>query len=470
MNPTMPFRGPLSDGPSPELLVSEEPDLSRIGFSEIRRVVTVAAVMVWFVLKRCVNGLAGRLRGRSGSFSDSSANGVVDAFMHLGPTYVKLGQVMASSPGLFPDWIAGPARRCLDEAPTFPAELVRKTVEEDLGHTIGELFSSFENVPLSAASIGQVHGCILKDGRDAVVKVQRPNLREQMTMDLKVLYVLARIAGRSKWGRSANVMGMIQDLSTLTAKELNPVVEAWNQQRYRDNLWVFGDNSLITAPEVYWDYCGPRVICMERVRGIPMDDFATIKERGIDGELVLRRGAKAWAEAVMVHGPFHGDMHAGNIWILDDGRGCFLDFGIMGELDDGWRDVMRDIYYTCVFDKDFTRVAAAYRRVGVFPDGIGTDEEIGAAIGMMVNPLLNSGMASVSLGDLITSALMLMKEYGGTPPQELMLVAKQLLYIERYTRELAPDYAVISDPFLVKNIFPEAAKQLAASTGTPYPD
>ncbi|HTO00032.1 MAG TPA: AarF/UbiB family protein [Microthrixaceae bacterium] len=470
MNPTKPFRGPLSDGPTPEMLVSVEPDLSRVGLSEVGRVVAVASVITWFVIRRCFTGLVGRLRGRMGTFSNSAANGIIDAFMHLGPTYVKLGQVIASSTGLFPEWIAHPARRCLDEAPTFPVELVRRTVTEDLGYPIETLFDSFDDVPLSAASIGQVHGCVLKDGRDAVVKVQRPNLREQMTMDLKVLYLLARVANRSKWGRSANVIGMVQDLSALTAKELNPVVEAWNQQRYRDNLWVFGDNSMVTAPEVYWDYCGPRIICMERVHGIPMDDFETIRERGIDGQLVLRRGAKSWAEAVMVHGPFHGDMHAGNIWILDDGRGCFLDFGIMGELDDGWRDVMRDIYYTCVFDKDFTRVAAAYRRVGVFPADMGTDEEIGAAIGAMVNPLINSGMASVSLGDLITSALMLMKEYGGTPPQELMLVAKQLLYIERYTKELAPDYAVISDPFLVKNIFPEAAKDLATDLGISYPD
>lgn len=142
----------------------------------------------------------------------------------------------------------------------------------------------------------------------------------------------------------------------------------------------------------------------------------------------------------------------------------------MGELTDQWRQVMRDIYYTCVFDRNFTRVATAYRAVGVFPEGFGTDEEIGAAIGMIIEPMLVSGMASVNLGELITSSVSLMKEFGGIPPQELMLVGKQLLYIERYTRELAPDYAIITDPFIVKNIFPEAAKELAAKLGTTYPD
>ena len=209
---------------------------------------------------------------------------------------------------------------------------------------------------------------------------------------------------------------------------------------------------------------------MERVRGIPMDQFEEIEARGVDGELLLRRGAKVWVEAVLVHGPFHGDMHAGNIWLLEDGRACFLDFGIMGELDNEWREVVRDLYFTCVFDREFIRIAQAYRRVGVFPADMGTDEEIGERIGMILGPLLDSGMASVSLGDLITSSVVLMKEFGGTPPQELMLVGKQLLYIERYTKELAPDYAMITDPFLLSNVFPEAAEELRAQTGTVFPD
>jgi len=456
----------LTDGPTPELLVTEVPDLSGFGLSELRRIMVVAAVVTWSVLR----ALPGRVTGRYPSFSAAAANGVIDGFIQLGATFVKLGQVMASSPGLFPEWLTGPARRCLDEVPPFPAELVRRTVEEDLGAPVRELFESFDDVPLSAASIGQVHACRLFDGRDAVVKVQRPNLRASMTRDLRVLHGVASLAQRTAWGRSSNALGMVADLNELTAKELNPVVEAWSQQRFRDQLGAFGDNTWVTAPEIYWDFCGPRTICMERVHGVPMDDFTAIAERGIDGELVLRRGAKAWAEAVLVHGPFHGDMHAGNIWVLDDGRGCFLDFGIMGELEDEWRDVARDLYFTCVFDRDFARVARAYRSVGVFPEGMGTDEEIGERIGMILEPMLDAGMGSVSLGDLITSSVGLMKDFGGTPPQELMLVGKQLLYIERYTKELAPDYAVITDPFLVSNVFPEAAADYLAAGGAPFPD
>jgi len=139
-------------------------------------------------------------------------------------------------------------------------------------------------------------------------------------------------------------------------------------------------------------------------------------------------------------------------------------------LHDEWRELARDLYFTCVFDRDFSRVAAAYRRLGVFPPDMGTDSEIGDRIGMILGPLLDTGMGSVSLGDLITSCVQLMKDFGGTPPQELMLVGKQLLYIERYTARLAPDYAVITDPFLVRNVFPDAAAEYLAAGGEPFPE
>ncbi len=442
-----------------------EPDLSGFGMQEIRRVARVMLVVLWCVLRSTARAIV-----RRRPLGAAAADGVIDGFIELGPTFVKLGQVMASSSGIFPAWLAAPARRCLDEVPPFPAEVVRATISDDLGAPMAELFASFDDVPLSAASIGQVHACELHDGRQAVVKVQRPGLRHAMTRDLRVLHGVAVLAQRTRWGRSANALGMVADLNRLTAQELNPALEAWYQQRFRDQLRAFGDNLHITAPEVYWDHCGRHTICMERVHGIPMDDFEGIAARGIDGQLVLRRGAKAWAEAVLVHGPFHGDLHAGNIWVLEDGRGCFLDFGIMGELDDEWRDLARDLYFTCVFDRDFTRVAAAYRRLGVFPPDMGTDEEIGQRIGMILGPMLDAGMGAVSLGDLITSCVQLMKDFGGTPPQELMLVGKQLLYIERYTAHLAPDYAVITDPFLVHNVFPEAAAEYLAAGGEPFPD
>ncbi len=464
------FRGPYADGVPPEDLQVVVPDLGGFGFAELRRMVVIYSVLSLCIVRALALRLlaplgVGAQRGRS--WAEAGASGAVDGFILLGPTFVKTGQVIASSAGMFPEPLATAARRCLDEVPPVDSLTVRRLLTEDLGRPPHQIFASFDDSPLSAASIGQVHACTLPDGRLAVVKVQRPGIRELMTTDVRILYRLAGWFEKTSWGRSAGARSAIEDLHAVTFQELNPAVEATRQDRFRENIRAFGDNAYITAPEVYWDFCGPRTICMERVSGIPMDDFEGMKERGFDGQMVLRRGAKVWAEAVMVHGPFHGDMHAGNIWILDDGRGCYLDFGIMGELTGEWQQLVRDLFFTCMFDLDFTRVAAAYRRVGVFPPDVGTDEEIGLRLGMILGPMLTSGMGSLNISDLVVQSIELMKAYDAAAPQELMLIAKQLLYIERYTKTLAPDYVLTGDPFVVKNIFPaEAAAKVAAMGGT----
>ncbi|MBX7159856.1 MAG: AarF/ABC1/UbiB kinase family protein [Acidimicrobiia bacterium] len=461
------FRGPYAGGVPPEDLEVVTPPLGGFGFAELRRMIVIYVVLVWAVTRALVLRV---LRPRGRSFLEAGYDGAIDGFIALGPTFVKLGQIFASSSGMFPVALSAAARRCLDEVPPFGADAVRRLVAEDLGRPPNQVFSHFDETPLSAASIGQVHACTLPDGREAVVKLQRPGITERMKTDLRIMYRLAGWFEKTSWGRTSGAKAIIEDLHAVTFQELNPALEAWRQHRFREKIGAFGDNTMITAPEIYWNYCGPHMICMERVSGLPMDQFDAIRERGIDGQLILRRGAKVWAEAVMVHGPFHGDMHAGNIWALDDGRGCYLDFGIMGELTGDWKQLVRDLFYTCLFDLDFTRVARSYRRVGVFPPDVGTDEELGERLGMIIGPMVTAGMGSLNIGELVMQSMDLMKAYNATSPQELVLIAKQLLYIERYTKGLAPDYSITTDPFIVKNIFPEEAAKKAAELGQVFPD
>ncbi|MET0727676.1 MAG: AarF/UbiB family protein [Acidimicrobiales bacterium] len=461
------FRGPYHDGPPADALEVVTPPLERFGFTELTRMALTSLVLTVSVVQ-ALAGWVVRRRGRT--LARAACDGVIEGFIRLGPTFVKLGQIVASSSGLFPEPLPTAARRCLDEVPPFGPEQVRRMITEDLGRAPRQIFREFDESPLSAASIGQVHACTLPDGRAAVVKLQRPGIRPSMTTDLRIMFRLAGLVERTKFGERSGATNMIRDLHAVTFQELNCALEAWRQSRFRESIHAFGDNTMFTAPEIHWDFCGPRLICMERVSGIPMDHFTLIRERGVDGQLVLRRGAKVWAEAVMAHGAFHGDMHAGNIWVLDDGRGCFLDFGIMGELTGEWQQLVKDLFYTCMFDLDFTRVAAAYRRVGVFPPGIGTDEELGGRLAMILAPMLTGGMRSLNLGELMVQSLELMKAYDATAPQELVLLAKQLLYIERYTKGLAPDYQLVGDAFIVKNIFPDEAAKRMAELGRTFPD
>ena len=461
------FRGPFADGPPATALHVDTPPLERFGLAELRRMVVIYLTLTVCILRV----LAGKLtRQRAGSWATAASDGAIDAFEALGPTFVKLGQLIASSPGIFPRPLSDAALRCLDEVPPFDAETAREMIRHDLGRAPSQIFRHFEDSPLSAASIGQVHACVLPDGREAVIKLQRPDIRERMTTDLRIMHRLgATLQKRTKLGRSANLVGVVQDLHANTFKELNPALEAFRQDRFRRDISAFGDNAHITAPEVYWDYCGPHMICMERMSGVPMDDFASIAERDVDGFLTLRRGVKVWLEAAVIHGCFHGDVHAGNLWVLDDGRATYLDFGIMGEVPDDWRELLKDLFYTSMIDGDFTRIARAFKRVGAFPEEAGTDEEVAARLGMVFSPMLDMGVADVSLAEVFKGIVSMMDGLGVASPQELVLVTKQLLYFERYARELAPDWALARDLYLVKNIFPEAVAEKAAREGLVLP-
>ena len=442
------------------------PPLGAFGMAELFRLVTVYLTISFRVVVRLAGWAFPPWRR---SLLDAASSGGVDALIRLGPTYVKLGQIIASSPGIFPQPLAAAAQRCLDEVPPFDGRTAREMIRKDLGLPPAAIFKHFDEVPLSAASIGQVHACELPDGREAVIKLQRPNIQKRMRTDLRIMYRLAKTMEKHfQFARNANAVALVEDLHEVTFNELNPALEAWRQHHFREKLWAFGDNAWVAAPEIYWDYCGPHMICMERMTGIPMDEFDAIRRRGIDGELVLRRGAKTWLEAVLIHGPFHGDMHAGNLWVLEDGRASYLDFGIMGEVPDEYKQLIRDLLFTFMFDQNFARIARAYKRLGLISDDMGSDEEVGARIQLVVAPMLGSA-SSMSLGDFIVSSLEMMKQYGMTAPKEMVLFSKQMLYMERYIKGLAPDWQIATDLFLVKNIFPEEAAKRAADAGVVFP-
>lgn len=478
-----PRRGPYAAGPPAGALRVVAPSLTRFGWRELVRATEIWAVIALHlaraVMAHAVAHPRATLRAARRARRDPAARqalataaseGLVAAFMALGPTFVKLGQMIASSPGMFPAPLADACLRTLDEVPPFPVDEVLRIVEDDLGAMADEVFAGFDPVPLSAASIAQVHGCVLRDGRQAVVKVQRPAIADRMSRDLRIMYRIARLLDRTTTGHLLNAPGMVEDLHQVANEELNFALEAWRQHRFRSHIGDFGDNAWITAPEVYWDHCGPRVICMERLFGTPMDRFAEVRARGIDGELVLRRGLKVWMEAVLVHGPFHGDVHAGNIWVLDDGRAAYLDFGIMGELPAPHRQAVRDAQFTLMIDGDYTRIVRSWQSIGILDAAVGPVEEVASHLKQVLDPVFDLAIGEVSLAALLRQQVELQRHYGARAVRELVLVSKQLMYFERYARELAPGYTMARDLFLVRNIFPDDVARVCAERGITLPD
>lgn len=471
--------GPYADGPPASALRVEPPSLTRFGPRELVRGAEIWLVLAWGVV-RAVAGLVRRRptvawRARRDEearreLAGAAGAGLVDAFMTLGPTFVKLGQLVASSPGMFPRSLADACLRTLDDVPPFPAAEALAIVEQDLGVPAATAFRHVEAVPLSAASIAQVHGCTLADGRDAVIKVQRPDIRDRMNRDLRIMLRIARVVDRTERGHLINAPGIVEDLHQVTNEELNFALEAFRQAAFRENIGAFGDNRWITAPEVYWSHCGPRVICMERLHGTPMDRFARVRAQGFDGELVLRRGLKVWMEAALAHGPFHGDVHAGNIWVLDDGRAAYLDFGIMGEIEGAHRDAMRDALFTVAIDGDYTRIVRAWQRAGILADDVGPVEDMAARLKMVLDPMLDMTLGEAKLADILSQQLELQQEYGARAARELVLVSKQIMYFERYASELAPDYNMARDLFLLSNVFPDDVERVRHERGLTFPD
>lgn len=457
--------GPYSSGPPADALSVDMPELDRFRLTELWRAVVIGIVVTAYLIAAVA---AWPLRRDRGRLVDAACEGVVNGFEILGPTFVKLGQLMASSSGVFPAPLADACLRCLDDVPPVPASVARARIEQDLGYPIDVLFTEFDDRPLAAASVAQVHACTLHDGRRAVIKVQRPHIAERMLVDLRTAYWGARLLEHLEFFRIANATAIIRDLHAATMTELNSAVEADRQTRFRNSIGAFGDNEHVTTPEVYWDYCGPHVICMERMSGTPLDRWTATDHE--NNRLLIRRGVKVWIESVVVHGPFHGDVHAGNLWVLDDGRISFLDFGIVGVLPPEWRQIIADMFYSTLIDGDFSRVARGVRALGYVTDVEGTDDEIGAQVASVLAPILGRDLGELKLSKLIGALVQIGKQWGIASPEELVLFGKQLGYFERYATQLAPGWVLGQDLYLFRNLFPEAVAARTRELGITLPD
>ena len=394
------------------------------------------------------------------------------SFTDLGPTFVKLGQLIASSPGLFPDVLADEFRRLLDRLPAEPSGRVRAVIERELGLPVSELFADFDDTPLAAASIAQVHAATLHDGTRVAVKIRRPRLHGRIEQDLRLLRLLAAVLQHAgAVGELANPVAIVEDFATTLRSELDFRNEAAFMVDFARNLAAFGDNDRVVVPQPVDGMVSPRVLVMSFIEGTTVDDIDTLRTAGHDLEEVLRIAIRAWAEAALVHGLFHGDVHAGNLFVTPDGGVAFLDFGIMGRLDERTRGVIVQLLPAVLIEGDYPRAMQAVFDLGVIAPGTQIDIDAAAEEARaLVEPLLTARLADISYAEVLNSVLGVATRYRARLPRELVLVAKQLLYFERYSKQLAPDYQILADPGILTHLFggiPSTRSTDAASGTTP---
>ena len=382
-----------------------------------------------------------------------------EAFEELGPTYIKLGQIIASSPGLFPPNYVQEFQKCLDAVPEFPFVQVKSIVEAELGCPIEDVFESLDEKPIAAASIAQVHGARLKDGTDVVIKVQRPHIAERVDADLWFMGVQARIGEFFSHDlRLANATGVIKDFHQTIHEELDFNVEGRNMDEFNAIMVEHKMDDRVCAPKVHWDQTSRRLLTMERFYGYKADDMDKAKELGLDTEQWLRTGMRAWNMTMMLHGFFHGDVHAGNLMFLPErGQLGFIDFGIVGRFSLEQR--MQVLRYILSFSvQDYRELATVMVEMGGFEDTGKLDmDAVVADMERVYSPLLERSLAQLEYGKILPDIMANSRKHGIRMPREFILILKQLLYFDRYATLAAPNLNVFNDPYLVDFLFTPAA-------------
>ena len=284
----------------------------------------------------------------------------------LGPTFIKLGQIISSGEGVFPTELVEEFKRCRDQVPAETFDDVRRTVETDLGQPLGAVFESFSADPIAAASIAQVHAARLRTGEDVVVKVQRPDVARLVHTDLRAMAWLApHLVGRIPVAALANPPALVELFADTIVEELDFRVEAANMLDVATMLHDLGQTGYV-VPRPHPTLVTRRVLVMQRLDGFKFDDVAGMREAGVDTEGVVRTAMVALMEGAMISGIFHGDLHGGNLLVLPDGRTGLLDFGIVGRLTDERRVAFLRLMVSATTN-DLKGQMAALRDLGALP-------------------------------------------------------------------------------------------------------
>ena len=361
----------------------------------------------------------------------------------LGPTYIKLGQIISSGQGLFPNELVDEFALLRDRVPPERFAVVREVVEAELGRPLHEVFTQFERRPLAAASIAQVHAATLRSGEEVVVKVQRPQVAQRVHQDLRVMaWIAPFLVGRIPVAALANPPALVDLFAETIAEELDFRLEADNMLAVARSFADLGQRGYV-IPRPHPTLVTRRVLVMERLAGFAFDDVVGMKDAGIDTESVVRTGMIGFLEGCMFHGIFHGDLHGGNLLVLADGRTGLLDFGIVGRLPDRQRLAFLRLLVGASMNDVATQLGAL-RDLGALPpdaDLPGIIAELG-----LDQPVTDpTTLSAEELTGEIQRVVKALLGYGARLPKPLMLFVKNMVFLDGAITTLAPDLDLFAE-------------------------
>jgi ubiquinone biosynthesis protein len=361
------------------------------------------------------------------------------ALEELGPIFVKFGQAVSTRRDLLPADIADELAKLQDRVPPFDSAVAIASIERTFGLALGDLFGSFEPQPLAAASIAQVHVATLKSGREVVVKILRPGMREIIDLDLEVLDTLAQLADEY-WAdaRRLRPVELVGEYRKTILDELDLLREAGNAAQLKRN---FAGSPLLYVPEVYWEYCRVDVMVMERIHGVIVSNVEELRARGTNIRRLAENGVEIFFTQVFRDNFFHADMHPGNIFVqIDDPqnpRYAAVDFGIVGTLQPRDQHYLAE-NFLAFFDRDYGRVAALHVESGWVPRGTRVDE-LESAVRTVCEPIFNKPLKEISFAQVLLRLFETARRFDMRVQPQLILLQKTLFNIEGLGRQLYPE-------------------------------
>lgn len=357
------------------------------------------------------------------------------AIEELGPTFIKIGQILSTRDDVLPEEYINELSKLQDSAPFEDISVIKREFENSLNIKINDCFKEFSNEPLASASIAQVHRAVLLNGKEVVVKIQRPDIYDKIMLDI---YILKRIIKLTKITVTiVDPLEVLNELEESTKKELNFLLEAENIKKFKSlNKQVVP----LYVPEVYMDYCTENIIVMERINGFKINDNKKIDEEGYDKRDIINKLTASFFKQVFDDGFFHGDPHPGNILIYE-GKICFIDFGIIGELDSELKRLLNSAIFS-VATNDKEKLVNIILAIGI-KRGIVDRGTMYEDVSYLLDNYLNSNMKNVKMSVLISELFNITKHNNVQLPKELTILFKSFVILEGVIADLDPNIEVL---------------------------
>ncbi|AFY70128.1 ABC-1 domain-containing protein [Thalassoporum mexicanum PCC 7367] len=308
---------------------------SRENYSELARTIDIWRMVLTFIYFIWLDGkkwsyVGGKTEAKVKKRTRNRAIWLREALLQLGPTFIKVGQLLSTRADILPSESVEELSKLQDKVPAFSYEKARKIIEKELGKPIGKLFAYFDRVPMAAASLGQVHKASLFSGEEVVVKVQRPGLLKLFAIDLAILKKIAQyFQNHPKYGKNRDWVGIYEECRRILYEEADYLNEGRNADTFRRNFRHVGS---IIVPRIYWRYASRRVLTLEYLPGIKISNYDALEAANIDRSSIAKIGAQSYLEQLLNHGFFHADPHPGNLAVTSSGQLIFYDFGMMGQI------------------------------------------------------------------------------------------------------------------------------------------